>query len=184
MPDPSTGLRGPCRKNDREEASEEDCPTYPCGLPRETDHDQQGDQGKDPSRIDEGRRDPGAACVLMKGGIARIIQGRLRGPINEGLPGRLAGLHDGRHGAGTEHDGEQTRCEGSPAVKEDPREHRERGHGESDDRRVIERQMKVGRGEEVGHGVGKGWGGLQVRPGNYFSSGGSGRFLICWAALR
>ena len=85
--------------------------------------------------------------VLLERSITRLIHTGIDRPIHKGLPGCLSGLHDEGHSADAEKDGDQTRCKGTPAMEEDAYQHRYASHGQADNRKMVDRQMNVGRGE-------------------------------------
>jgi len=99
--DPSTSLGRPDAERDRDGASYQHSPSDPCRLTRKADQGDQGDESQETGCIDKGSGNPGPACMLVKGGIASLIQRRLDRSVHKGLPGPFARFHDrgGRAGA-------------------------------------------------------------------------------------
>lgn len=152
MADPSTRLGRPDAESDRDCTSGQHPPADPCRLTRKADQDDQGDESQETGGIDKGSGNPGPSGMLVKGGIASLIQRRLDRSVHKGLPGPLARFHDRRGRAGAEKDRQQTRGEGSTAVEKNADEHRKTRHRQSDDRNVIEGEMQMGRSKERVHG--------------------------------
>jgi hypothetical protein len=152
MADPPTGLSRPDAQTDRNRAPQEDSPTDPGRLPGKLDQRQEGKECQDSSGINEWSRNISTVGVLPKGGSPSLIQAGLDRAIHEGIIGGSTRLHDRRQHGGTEDHGQQSRGQGTTAVKDDADQNRQAGDGESDDRNMIQGDVEMGRREEGIHG--------------------------------
>lgn len=152
MADPPTGLSRPDAQTDRNRASQEDSPADPSRLTGKLDERKERKKCKDSSGVNKWRRDVSSVGMLPEGGLPRIIQSWLDRSIHEGIIGSSSRLHDRRQHGGTEDHGQQSRGQGTTAVKDDADQNRQAGDGESDDRNMIQGDVEMGRREEGIHG--------------------------------
>lgn len=143
-----------CRPNtqtDGDCTAQQNTPGDPGRLPWEFDQEEQGKERQDADGIDHGCRGGGTMGMLFEGRIARRIHSRINTPVHKGLPGGLSGLHDEGHRADTQQDSHKTRGQGTAAVKDDADQYRKTGHGNADDRDMIDGEMKMGWSEKSLH---------------------------------
>ena len=148
MPDATSRLGGPDRKRDREKVADKNAPADPGSLAGKFGEGEQCHQGKDSGGIDHRRSHLGPAGMLAQRVIAGLIEIGLDGAVKEGIPRGLARLHDQRHGPGAADDGQKARGQRSPTVEKNPDQDRKRCHDQTDDRHMIEREMKMGGGKK------------------------------------
>lgn len=91
----------------------------------------------------------GALAMFVKGSLSRYIHAGINRSIGKSFLGRLAGFHDRRQGADAEENSEKTRGKRSATVKENAEKDGQAGHSQTDNRNMIDRQMKMGRSEEL-----------------------------------
>jgi hypothetical protein len=71
--------------------------------------------------------------------------------VHERFLSRLSGLQNRGHHSRAEYHGKQTGGEGSTAMEENTDQDRNAGDGKTDHRDMVEGQVDVGGGEELGH---------------------------------